>query len=312
MLRRSLLSLLVLCSVSCGDQPDPGFLLVKARVLGNTLSVQGDASRTTPRPGETIDVEWILTAPDALEPTAWVFIVCEAAPGAFGIDFCAGEPIALASNMSPSTDAPRFEVEVPESYTAASLLILGSVCMGGNVSIDIDPSDPESAANPCVDEGVGQIVTTNIPIQLSDADANIAPGIAGITFDGEPWTTELEGDRGACAGMGMPEVRFGSTDDHVIGLDAVEGSRETYRREIFGEQQDDLEDLQNSVFSSEEGLERQFAFIDDINPRVELDYTAEELEDAPPADGRTIRFEFVMRDGRGGVDHESRAACLLP
>lgn len=303
---------LVLLLFACGDQPDPGYLVIKPRVLGNVLRVVEDATRTDPRPGESVDYELVITAPDALPDSTWIFITCRPAPTSFGVGFCDGAPDAFFASPAPSAEAPRIRVDVPEDYANDSVLVIGRVCFGGSVRTDLDASDPDTALEACEGEGTGLTITTSIPVELDDLDVNHQPGIAEVTLDDVPWEAELIGDRGPCAGLGWPEFRFGSTDDFVIAISATDGSREEYEGLQEGEVARVLEDLQLSFFSTELGLERRFSFISDTQDRANLEYTAEEVEGAPPAEGRAIRFDFVMRDGRGGLDRVSRAACLLP
>lgn len=303
---------LLLFALACGDQPDPGYLVIKPRILGNFIRVVGDEARTDARPGESVDYELVITAPDAIPDTTWVFVACRPAPTSFGAGFCEGAPDAFFASTAPSPDPPRIRVDVPEDYTQDSIFLLGRVCFGGAVRTDLDATDPEMALQACEGEGTGVTVTTSIPVELEVVDVNHQPGIAEVTLDDVPWEAELVGDRGPCAGLGWPEFHFGSPDDFVIAISATDGSREEYEGLQEGEIARVLEDLQLSFFATELGLERRFSFISDTQDRANLEYTAEEVEGAPPAEGRAIRFDFVMRDGRGGIDRISRAACLLP
>jgi hypothetical protein len=81
------------------------------------------------------------------------------------------------------------------------------------------------------------------------------------------------------------------------------------------------EALQLSVFSTRGTFDAHFAGVESDDARattpMTLKYTPPKSGDVDfpadlPPEGRTVRFFFVLRDLRGGVDWQARTLCLLP
>jgi len=80
----------------CGPTFDPASLIATTRVLGARIEVEGAPDRATPLPGETADVTWLVTSPEATPPLGWAFAVCT--PGTVGGTTslgCESAPLAL-------------------------------------------------------------------------------------------------------------------------------------------------------------------------------------------------------------------------
>ncbi len=309
---------------ACGPQPDPTTLITKARIIGATFAVEGAPERSTPVPGETLNIELMIT--QKLEPVqhTWGFIVCKPAPVAFGIGFCESEPLALGFSLEPSSDAPNVQVQIPDGDTD-DLLIIGAVCMGGIVNPEIMGEDISENANPCVDEGVGQIITGAIPVaDPEDPDEfHLSPRIAEVRFGGEVWEDLPPAELTGCAGSGLIELRIGLEDEYEIEVVPEPGSRESFITFVAGSdggEESRTEDLPVAFYATDLGLSTLFSVIDaepgDTDPAAtpvaSVEYATVDIEDAVGADGRVIRFEMVMRDDRGGTDRATRALCLVP
>ncbi len=313
-MRYAWLLLGALALVGCQDELENANTLVKPRVLGTRASVD-DTGRTNPRPGETVTLDWIVEFPGVREPSTFVFFACEPASTAFGVDFCADddEMIALELGLTPTLDAPRFEITIPDDYATNSVLILGAICMGGDIDTEVSTDDP--GAEVCRDGvGRGQIVTLTHQVVINDRQENIAPTIDEILLDGEAWTAmPPEDPSGGCdASSGFPTYRVDG-EDAVIVLRASE--REEFEV-ITGDPpgpEPRVEDLQTSYLSTAGDLDQTFGFIDDINPESEVEWTPTESDDEDmdvPEAGLIVKFVFVTRDLRGGVDTTTRALCL--
>src|SRR4051812_12065122 len=50
-------------AAGCADQAAPASRIVSVRVLGARVEAGGDPMRTSPRPGETAHVTWLVVAP---------------------------------------------------------------------------------------------------------------------------------------------------------------------------------------------------------------------------------------------------------
>lgn len=320
-MRFSHAALLAVAAAACSDSLDPAHLLNKPRVIAAEASVVGDLEgRTNPRPGETLRVQWRLAFPDAPLPATYVLLACAPAPTAFGVPFCAdAEPLALAAELSPSSDPPTIEVTVPADYERPELLVLGGICMGGVVRTDIDPTEAEDAIEVCQGEGVGQLVSLLHPVDLDGTQTNHRPRIGEITLGGEPWTAPVPDDTSAgCAGLDLPTLPLGG-DDVPIRIAMIEGSRETYMA-LEGDPPQPVtrvESLQNSLLITAGELDRSFSFIEGEGATTtdDIQYTPPSASDEDlevPAEGLVVKLIVVMRDLRGGVDVASRALCVTP
>lgn len=120
------------------------------------------------------------------------------------------------------------------------------------------------------------------------------------------------------------QVRAG-TKEHVIRVRFDPSDRETYEAiETVNNEpvmREKREELQIAHAASEGGglLARYYSVIDgdldDEEAELELDYLPPEADSeeakAIPSGGLLVRFHFVVRDQRGGVDLATRELCLL-
>jgi hypothetical protein len=303
-------TLALLALAACGESPDPGYLLKRQRVVGAITTVEGDEARTTPRPGETVRMEWLTIAPEPVEPTTWLIIACTPSDQAFGVPVCGAAPFEIFSQVEPVDAQPSFEIEVPADYEAEQVVLLGAICMGGVVSTDIDPMAGTENLRACRDdEGTGEIVSATITVEQRPELRNLRPGLMALSLRGEELTEDPPEARVACAGGSLPEVSL--DEEAMLTITPVPDSRETYVDQILEEET--IEELQNSLFVTEGTLNRRFTFVDDDDPEPEVEFLAEPDPDDPlPAEGRTVKLIVVMRDRRGGVDALSRGFCLVP
>ena len=178
------LALLVLLSMGCTEELERANQLVKPRVLGVIADVDGSA-RTNPRPGETVTLDWIVEFPGVREPSTYAFFACEPAATAFGVDFCRSEDdmLALEIELTPTLDAPRIEIAIPAGYATNSVLVLGAICMGGDLDTTIDMTDP--TAEVCRGGmGQGQIVSLTHPVVVASPRSKVVvkPGSIRVRY----------------------------------------------------------------------------------------------------------------------------------
>jgi len=312
------LALAALVLAGCSDELTSGSLIAKNRVLGARIEVEGDATRTWPRPAENVSVRWLVVDPAEAAPLTWGFVVCPLQASERGVDTCGGSPIGVAVQLTPPAPGedplPSLSFAVPDAAALGdveTLLVLGAVCANGTPSVDSLES-----LSPCTGgEDLEQtVVSLTIPVLRDDTPPNHQPGIEEITFLGEPWTYEAPRDApdSGCAGdPAMPQVTV-SEEDQEIGLTPVAGSREDYVATVGDPpmQVDRTESLQVSHFTTAGELDRQFSFVEDEETDITVDWVTPLVEDVPD-DGLLVRFHFVVRDGRGGTDWASRALCVV-
>jgi len=295
-------------AAGCVPEQDPPSLIETTRLLGARVEVVGAPERATPRPGETVKVTWLVTAPGPMPPLGWAFAFC---PGVSTSLDCAGQPYTLVQGQ----DQPSLTVQVPE---AADLGATRLLVLDGRVCESSDPVfDPASGRPSCTMGGDGTTASVAIPLDLDTAgsEPNQNPSLAGspATFDGAAWDAAGGGDPAdACAGL--PVVTAG-TKDHALTLGTLSADRETYTS-LAGDppmQVSARERLEISQFATAGKLAHAFAWVEaedqTQDPAVEMKWDAPKPEDVP-AEGLVVTFTFVERDLRGGVDWTTRAACV--
>src|SRR5262245_7887378 len=73
--------LFFLVFAGCGPTFDPASLINDTRVVGARIEVEGAPDRASPKPGETVNVTWLVTSPDTTPSLGWTFAVCTPATG---------------------------------------------------------------------------------------------------------------------------------------------------------------------------------------------------------------------------------------
>lgn len=308
---RTSLAVLLLCVLAaCGESPDPGYLLKRPRVVGAIRTVVGEPERTTPRPGESVRMEWQTIAPGVVEPHTWLLLACAPSDQAFGVPVCGEAPFEIFSQTTPVDGPPAFEIEVPADYEAEQIVVLGAICMGGIVETNLDPMSTIEDLRPCRDdEGTGEIVSGTITVEQRAELRNLRPRFMSLSLRGEELTETIDEARQPCAGGTLPVVTL--DEEAEITITPVADQRETYLDPVLDEER--VEELQNSLFVTEGTLNRRFTFVDDGTPEPNVEFLAEADDDDPlPDEGRSVKLIVVMRDRRGGEDIISRAFCLVP
>jgi len=178
------------------------------------------------------------------------------------------------------------------------------------------------------------------PIDETDVQATVfiqlgptgnAPPTLGddpFTWDGAPWTAgaddPVNGGGGApCAGDPiMAEVAPGGPARTIL-VTADAADRETIppadgaTASASAAPGPGREGLQLSALGTAGAFDSQFAGVESTDPApatdMKLKWTPPAKGDVDvPAAGATVRFVFVLRDLRGGIDWQTRTACLVP
>jgi hypothetical protein len=303
-------------AAACGPEMEPVSLVERARVVGARVEVEGAPERASPAPGETARIQWLMTAPGAMPALGWAFVVC---PGTnLGADIvCSGEPVAVFQGQG--VPELRFTIPAREHLgDVRRVVVLGRVCTDSTPVLDPGSTQPrctnESNATMSSD---GTTAAVSIPIAL-DQPANRNPSLAAVslTLNGQPWT---EIDRPAGAEATCPELPQVKADSKElpIRIEAAGVERERYVM-MVGDPPvptEKREWLQISHFTTAGKLDRAITSIeaDDQreSPAVEMKWNAPELARVPAA-GQVVRFTFVVRDMRGGVDWLGRSLCVIP
>ena len=271
---------LALAASACSEPFDPASLIDSTRVLGARVEVTGDPGRSTPAPGESATVTWLVQAPGELPPLAWSFAVCPSA--STSALSCGGEPLMVREGIGQ----PHFDLTIPPAEALAGarrLLIAGQIA--------------------------GTEATLNLPLAF-ETEANQNPLLRGrpVWFAGEPWAESMTG----CESL--PQVQAG-TKGHVIRLETLDSDRERFTG-VAGSPPMPVptrESLQISQFATAGEMNSAYAFVESHDERSPADVQVKWDAPAPehvPANGLQVRFTFVARDLRGGMDWTHRSLCV--
>lgn len=303
MIRKTAYCALLLAALSgCDDPLKPVDTIEEPRVLGARVEVEGDPGRTSPNPGETVHVTWLVAGPEGDPLSGFGLAACSAAPRRRGSTECQGQPFAFGS-AEPTSDRPRFDFTVPTELDPSAnplLAVLGSLCPGATGSVD------ETGAS--CDGGAELRVSLDFLLATAE-DINQNPDfpVDSLTLDGAPWPLSPTASE-PCQGQGLPELPY-SKSEHTFGIALPESARQPLVQKSSADPT--RESLQLSHFASSGDLSSAFSQLIASDPAnsVSVRWTA---PSDVPAGGRLVRFWFVARDGRGGSDFTERALCALP
>ncbi|HEX5655932.1 MAG TPA: hypothetical protein VFX59_02005 [Polyangiales bacterium] len=278
-----LIALALLPLAACVPEFDPGSLIKDTRVLGAKVEVEGDAERSTPHPGETANVVFVIEGVEKDPVVSWSLAVCLPAPLTN-----APCPESVLARSEGTGTTPTLQVVVPAESAlgdASSLHVSGV--------IDGTPLVYELALARSLDED------------------NLQPSLQQTRFklDGKDW---FEGEalvRGCRAQPELPQVNA-DEKEHKISITLGPDARELY---VGADMEAIYEELQLSTFVSAGELERQFSFVesndDRERPTVDIKWTApKRLRDTADLG---VRLLVVVRDSRGGLSVLERALCTV-
>jgi hypothetical protein len=272
----------------------------RLRVLGARVEAQGDPSRAWPRPGETAHMTWLVADPTPAPPLGWAFRACVAEPLDRGMPKCEGPPFYEARSAGMSSTLPAFDVPVPQASAfgaADRLIVQGAVCEDAEPLL-AEPLEQTSCA--------GELALMEVRVEL-DEQTNTNPAITAdaLSFDGAAWV-ETAPPAEDCSVPGATTARAGSGKHRIVM--ALSPSDRDALPSLLGPP---LETLLVSHFATAGSLARAVSVIEagSADLSVALDWDS---PGSAPATGTLVRFYFVVRDLRGGVDWSVRRLCVFP
>ena len=277
----------------------------------------------------------------------WAFVACVPTPTRIGVPICGTLIEACDGCSGPPPSDPfalpvvRFQVpseEELDAVEAREVLLQGVVCGEGVPSADAivrfllgetDDLVPCEDANgePIVYDDkrmVGRFVTVQIPIERDAEDPNLNPEIRNVFLDGKTWPppyadgvardAPLTGCRADLDGLSKEE-----RDKHPVEGSAASSINLSVPCESLQSFTiDDVEfseEIQVSWLADGGGFEVAFSFITECpsSTAASASILTQWLPYSKvPEDGALVRFNFVVRDGRGGLDRVERGLCVLP
>ena len=327
-----------LCLVAaCADNFLPASAVVDLRVVGALVEVEGKPGRANPDPGDTIQVSNLVidrgfpptTEPSPLSPPPlqWSLVACVPEPSVLALPICRNVLPCEGCVATPPEDPLAFPIvrfQVPSAAElkaagATSVVLQGAICANGPPAA-IDAiirfvTGETDVLDPCEDpNNEGRFISVEILIedQSDNAKPNLNPIIADVTLDSEPWPPPF--DQGVprdfpdsgCAGFVDENMALRAGGPvSIIELTATSDSFQQYLvNDMFV-----TEEMQVSWLADGGGFEFSFSFITDPARTAPILW-------APPGfaspGGRVVRFNFLLRDGRGGIDWVDRGLCVLP
>lgn len=336
-MRRALVALALLALGGCtGADFAPASLVTRPRIVGMIARIDADPGRASPLGREMLALEPVVVAPaldDGTLSTAW--LACLAAPSRSGAPSCGAAPLGVSPPPVAGVVQP-IAFALPELAAtplgAPSVLLTLASCDGGAVPRFAPDGSGESALPTCsggAEDARAELTFFTLPTALALETANRHPSIADEAFtlaiaDGAEatWDVEAPFPTGGCAALAptasLPHVRVPAGEPPIVTLRWSGGpdDREPYTVTIEGTGETAMrrEALQVSHFATNGAFERDFSAVepdaaDDAGGEIE--WTPPALETIP-AEGEIVRFWWVVRDRRGGMDVAARALCVLP
>lgn len=334
-MRRALGSTLLCLMIACSESFAPPSAVTNLRVVGARIEVQGAPARANPSPRDDVQASILVIDQGALPSLTWAFVACVPTATRIGVPICGTLIDACDGCIGPQPGDPfalpviRFQVpsqEELDAVEAREVLLQGVVCGEGVPSADAIVrflSGETDDLAPCEDdEGQpiddGRFVTVQIPIERDAEDPNLNPEILNVFVNGSTWpppyeegvprdapTTGCKSDLDALSTEDRAKHPVAGSGPSSINLSVTGASLQSFTID----DQDFTEEIQVSWLADSGGFEVAFSFI--TQPATSI-LTQWQPFSEVPADGRLVRFNFVVRDGRGGLDRVERGLCVLP
>lgn len=304
------LALLALASTiasaaGCDDNINKGWLIDKTRVLGAQVSAESEPTRASLSAGERATVTWLVASPGAPPKLAWAYALCAPPEGNYASPRCEGPALGSGSGEGDAELVPMDLVVPPaEAITNVPvLMMLTAFCPNGGTTT----LDPQAFTATC-SAGGGAILASTL-IDVTALETNHNPVIADDAVSITGGAKLLPASSGVAGSPCTPS-------NELIGVPADTKPDVIYQfraqdREDFPASPDKVEALQLSAFTTSGEFDRQYAALDPTEG-LPKDATIEWDIGGAPAEGRLVRFYFVLRDNRGGMGFAMREACVRP
>lgn len=331
------LTVIALClALACSESFLPAWAVTDLRAVGALVEVEGKPGRARPDPGDGVEVS-ILVVDQGAEPSEdpltppplwWSFFACVPQATSIGPPICRDliQPCEGCTGADPDYPVQmRFTVPSEAELEAAEstqVILQGAICANGPTADDailrfiLGQTDD---LNPCEDpSNEGRFVSVTIPIETTPDDPNLHPEISNVTLNGRAWPppynmsvprasprTGCKTDLDRLTNEERMAHPLAGSPPSSINLFVTPDSLQSY---AVGDMTL-IEEIQVSWLVDGGDLERTFSFITDPARSVLTQW--QPFPDAPE-DGLLVRFNFVIRDGRGGTDRVDRGLCVLP
>lgn len=281
--------------MGCDDEHAGVELIEKTRVLTARVEVAGEPNRASPLPGETVNVRFLVVAPEPEPELAFSLSSCVTIDSASTIPECAGDAFARSVSLEPMAALPSIEFVTPAELTGNEwLAVSGVVCPVGGT---LDSETADTCSN-----GPGQAVTVDFPLDDGQGP-NTNPTLLAVSLDG----AELPAGSGTSTDCALlPQIQAG-TKKHPLRVELDPNSRDPLP--VSDSSDTARESLLVSYFITQGILEHAWGSL----PSTSTVDAVTTHWDAPAAGSPVLaRFVIVARDGRGGSDFAERRVCVVP
>jgi hypothetical protein len=277
--------LTVVCSgawlIGCDAPLKSVSLIQETRVLGARVEVDGEPTRSSPRPGERASVRFFVAGPGGPPSVAFALSVCAVSPTNYGFPNCVGPELGSVTQAEPVVTMPTLAFEIPQDLDLIATphgFVSGTID-GGDVAFEFELGSAQQ--------------DNNNPQFTADS----------LAFDGQPWPPS---DASAACSDGLTQVAANSV--HQLSIALTESDFDTLAQTTPLDPT--RETLLLSQFSDAGELDHAFTSLSPNSTESgDARWTGPPVADAP---GSVARFYFVVRDSRGGEDFTTRALCVTP
>ena len=266
---------------ACSEGPSEASTLTRVRALGARVEVEGSPDLSSPAPGDSAQVHWLLRGPGTPQELSYVVQTCEAPARGAGVPVC---EVPLGGPERGRGTDPVVSVSAPEGGEGV-LLLVAAFCEEGSARLDPDTLRARCAGS----DVLAEAATLYIEVGGDNRNPSIKRD-ARLWLGNEPWP---ESPPGECKG---PSVSGSEPVD--VRLLLPQDARESTA--------DGAEELLVSHLATAGAFDSLFSVIERDAESLELTVAWNPAEDAP-AQGE-VRFDFVVRDQRGGTDWIERCA----
>ncbi len=324
---------------ACAESFLPASAVVDLRVIGALVEIEGKPGRANPDPGDMVQVSSFVIdrgyppttppEPPRLSPPElqWRLVACIPAPSVLAIPICQTEIPCDGCEATPPDDPlafpiVRFQIPSAEDLDAAEatrVVLQGVICADG-APAELDAiirfvTGEIDVLEPCEDpDDKGRFISVEIPIEDQPESPNLNPTIEDVTFDGDPWPPPFDQfvprdqpDTGCVDLVADPSVL--PRADGSISIIELETNSDDFQQYEDEDEQLVTEEMQVSWLADGGAFESSFSFIADPLRSAAIQWAPPRF---PPETGSVVRFNFVIRDGRGGFDRVERGLCVIP
>ncbi len=288
---------------SCTPSMSPQSLVDKFRVI---------AIRATPAsgtPGQEVLAEALLSdTRQGVPPSFVVWAACFPLPGQSGRQCMEGsaspdDPLGQWVFLGIESSATFTLPQLAEDEDTKEVFLVFAACAGLPVVPDCECPGPDCDA--CMsqfdmfdmcEDGEDAIAYKSIKVVRDEASGNRNPAIVQVLRDGEPWEPD-DVPLLACPEEGC--------EPWTLGVEVTPESAETFTVVRFDEEVTYTEEPYVSWFATSGSFDSDRTDVGDEAPGVAT------VEFVPDTEDFTIKFYFVVYDGRGGVDWEERQVTTI-